>query len=80
MAEVASSGEAGELMNGVELLAWIVGLTFLFLCYRTAIWFDRLPVQAGECSRLDELDGLPHGVVEHEARMDARAERLGMPR
>ena len=38
------------------------------------------PVPADLYKPLDELDGLPRGVVEHEARMDARAARVGMPR
>lgn len=67
-------------MNGLLFLPWLIGLPFLALCVWFAHLVDSAPVEAGEYSHMDHLDGLPHGAAEHEARMDARAARLGMPR
>lgn len=67
-------------MNGLVLLAWVVGGLFLYACYVLAVAITTAPVEPGEYSRLDELDGLPRDAAAHEVRMNARAERVGMNR
>lgn len=43
---------------GYYFWAWTIGLTFLTVCVWVAYTLDRSPVQDGEYSRLDRLDGL----------------------
>lgn len=72
-------------MDGLILLAWIIGLAVVFFAWRVAVWINEAPVMAGEYSHLDTLDGLPHdGLspehIAHEQRMDALAAERGYVR
>jgi len=61
-------------MDGLMLLAWIIGLSFLGMCVRVAVMLheDHEP----DPVFVDAMER----AAEHEARMDARAARLGKPR
>lgn len=49
----------GVVMDaGYYFWAWAIGLSFLALCVWIAYAVDHGPVQEGEYSRLDRLDGL----------------------
>ena len=61
-------------MNGLILLAWIVGLGFLAACYIVAVAISEAPVREADLSRLDVLDG----VGQHEQWRNDRAKRLGI--
>jgi hypothetical protein len=71
-------------MNGLHLLLWIVGLLFLYGMYLLATARDNAllvsETDPAGISRLDTLDGVGWSLsdsVAHEARMTARAERIG---
>jgi hypothetical protein len=71
-------------MNGLDLLVWIVCLPFLYGCVLIANALDNAPriseTDPAGVSRLDALDGVGQmlsDAVAHEARMTARAERIG---
>lgn len=62
-------------MNGLMLVAWIVGLGVLGACYLVAVGTD----DAGHCPEddLPRLD-VSDQVVRHERWRHDRAERLGI--
>jgi hypothetical protein len=71
-------------MNGLDLLIWIVCLLFLYGCVLIANALDNAPriseTDPAGISHLDALDGVGWSLqdsVAHEARMTARAERIG---
>jgi hypothetical protein len=71
-------------MNGLHLLLWIIGLLFLYGMYLLANAYDNAPriseKDPAGISHLDALDGVGWSLqdsVAHEARMTARAQRIG---
>jgi hypothetical protein len=71
-------------MNGLGLLLWIVGLLVVWGCVMIADAYCNAPriaeTDPAGISRFDALDGVGQMLsdsVAHEARMTARAERLG---
>jgi hypothetical protein len=71
-------------MNGLHLLLWIVGLLFLYGMYLLANARDNAPLVSESdpagISRFDAADGVGWSLADaaaHEARMMARAERIG---
>lgn len=61
------------MFTGLSLLAWIVGLTILAACVYIACYITPDAVDVRDAQ-------LPPEFAAHDARMNARAARLGMPR
>ena len=62
--------QAGDDMtfDGLSLLAWIAGLAFLYLCYRTAVWIDTATVLTEDhpenMRRADRACGVPEFLAD----------------